>query len=272
MWIRATNDDRPDGQATANATAAANNNAGPGLSSTWIFHWSTAADDGDCTVQCTDCVWRVDAVNRDGASKQIWPPGVYTNCKLVWLSPTPYNGKPLPAGVTISTNAADWWNAVGAWRERNPDLAARWDALPTLPTLPWTVSPNVGFSGWPNITTTDGLQVVGALQLGAGYASNLGGIDSEYAYVFLNNRGNRPPAQLYNPKGGGTIRMARVRIEGGAGATVRAVGGPPGWSRLPPLPFGFGLWEAGAYGPGDFAGMENFIGGPVDFDQGLCQR
>jgi hypothetical protein len=61
------------------------------------------------------------------------------------------------------------------------------------------------------------LQVIGVLQLGPGYTAAGTGIDTNYAYVFLNNSGN-----LSAPFVGtnGKVWMARVKFRGGSDTTA----------------------------------------------------
>jgi hypothetical protein len=80
-----------------------------------IFKWDSRMG----RVDVKDCTFRMDAMSFNGAADMIFPPGEYENVTLVWLAGIPYP-QPLPSGITLSTDIADWRNARQAWIDRMP--------------------------------------------------------------------------------------------------------------------------------------------------------
>ncbi len=109
-------DDRPDGSDRRDPGAARRNNCGPSRSASMPFKWSGAAS--RVGLEMTDSIVRLEARSRNGWRSMGWLPGTYRNFLLVWNPVTPgmqYDGPPLPAGVTLTTDASIWAQAKAEW-------------------------------------------------------------------------------------------------------------------------------------------------------------
>lgn len=109
-------DDRPDGSDRRNAERARKNNCGPGRSTSWAFKWG--GDASKVRVDVSNTVIRLGGRNRNGWRANQWPAGTYRDVTLVWDPATPgmaYDGPPLPAGVTLTTDPTVWHEAKARW-------------------------------------------------------------------------------------------------------------------------------------------------------------
>ena len=85
---------------------------------------------GGPTVTCKNTVFMTPSKNEGGTGQMDFPPGSYTNCKLVWLGGGAYPGVVRP-GLTVSTNKADYDAARSVWLARNGCPEAGCTAPPT---------------------------------------------------------------------------------------------------------------------------------------------